>query len=502
MSIVIGHERNHTVDAALAFLIAQQQAAQQRAAQQPQVQIPTYQELVAMSQAQQPPAAAGVPSGPGGGGGGSAYPRGGTSAPAEPQQRSGLRPNLAGLRFIEQQNQIAAGFANQQNQALHDQALTDRQLQVQQMEMQQQAQNAAAIDMRQQLMAEEQANLQQRNKLMQTAPGVIDPDTLMGTQARVQSNRELLTYPARQARQKLLESIATGDPEAIQEGLRQGLLQFSPEQQTRIRQLREAMAQVDLDPSLSPAQRAIASRSLAEKLNAIRPMEVPSDQQPKDPLEQYHEGTITYPHETSGIPITKQRVIRNGEEKWELTDESKEDLKIWGDKEVKKWEQQNGYGANDPEIKRQEHEFKQKEQAIKLYTQLQSAKMETQKQLNDLRLSLLDAKKSLAVAAATADGGVDDAEAQAEIDRLMLETHAHEANIQRYDMMMPDLNIFGGMSSTGAPGQAMGGDTGMGSFGAQVPPQPAASSGPPAWYTALPSGATYTAPDGTQRIKP
>jgi hypothetical protein len=285
-------------------------------------------------------AGGGTSGGGGGGAGGSASHDDTARYIADREARAKM--SAAAMGFLGQQSHaagVASAAGSNADARLYGQQAISQRAALNNAAQLQRAQITAA---NQQQLAEINKNLQQRNKLMQTAPGIIDPQQTVDAQSRIQANQDALSYPARQARQKLMERIAIGDPEAIQEGLSQGVLAFSPEQQTRIKQLREAMSQVDIDPSLSPAQRALAERNLSEKLNGIRPMEVPGNEQPVDPIEQYHRGTITFPHPTLGIPITKQKVVRNGEEQWVLTDESKADVEAEHKRREKQWEHDTG----------------------------------------------------------------------------------------------------------------------------------------------------------------
>lgn len=358
MPIVQSHEPNPSLEAALAFLAGQQQHAQQIQAQQQQAaeqaareqQASLAQRQAAIQQqqqalAQQPrPGAALAAADP--------QQQAAVAQPAanqrfQPDPRAGSARAAAGLAFLTSQSHDAAAVAAQQNQSSTQQAIAERQAAHDAFAAQQQQANQLAIMQREQEQAELQANLQQRNKLMQNAPGILDPDQIANAQSRIAANQDALSAPGREELQKLRDAITTGDPAAIQEGMRRGLLAFSPEQQTRVRQVREAMAQVDMDQTLSPAQRAMAQRQLAERLNAIRPMEVPSDQQPKSAIDQFHQDTMVVPHPTLGIPITWQRsVSRNGTQEWVETKSSMEDIKAEHERRGKQWDIDHGVSPN------------------------------------------------------------------------------------------------------------------------------------------------------------
>ncbi len=345
MPIVIGHEDPsvNTAQAALSFLIGQDQHAQQQQQQAAALAAQQQQQDAAQqaAEAQQAQAAAELQQR------GQIADQQAANQRYEIDRRSGSARAAAGLSFLANQSHDAASFAAQQDQSSTQQAIAARQQAHDMFAAQQQAQNALAIDQRQQALAEEQANLQQRDKLMQQAPGVMDPNQTADIQSRIAANQDALSAPGREDLQKLREAIATGNPAAIQEGLSRGLLEFSPEQQTRIRQIREAMAQIDMDQSLSPSQRAIAGRQLAERLNAIRPMEVPSNQQPKSMMDQFNESTMTAPHPTLGIPITWQKsVSRNGTQEWVETKGSMEDIKAEHARRAKQWDLDHGVSQN------------------------------------------------------------------------------------------------------------------------------------------------------------
>jgi hypothetical protein len=274
---------------------------------------------------------------------------------------------------------------------------------------------------------------------MQTAPGILDPDSTANLQSRIQAHQDALSYPARAARQKLMNAIAAGDPQAIQEGVTQGLLAFSPEQQTKIRQLREAMAQLDIDPSLSPAQRAIGERGLAEKLNAIRPMEVPSDQQPIDPIEQFHQNTITMPHPTLGIPVTRQRVVRNGEEKWEETKESLEDIKAEHARRAKQLEAENPAHIEEAKAKRAQAETETRRKIF-------DAKIAAHAKVFDLKTKLVERKQAMRDAQLTPQKE-DDEETKKAVKEAEDAISTLESEIENFDRAMPS----GSAGQTPAP---------------------------------------------------
>jgi hypothetical protein len=319
MAVVIQNETDPGYGPAIAFLSGQQQYLQQQQAQGPspveQAALAAMQAAADQQAAQQQlpgmPGAAPVAVGPGGYGG--HHGGGGGDGAAFLAQQS----HAAGLASAEQARADAL--------AQHQQAIAERQAAAQQAKLQQQQQQ----QVNQQQLAELNANLKYVNQVKKTAPGLLDPAQIASVQSKIQANQDALTYPARAARFKLQQAIATGNPDAIKEGLAQGLLSFTPEQENRIKQLKEADAQIDLDASLNPYQRSIGHRQMADKLAGIQPQMVPDHQQPIDPIEQYHKDTITLPHPTLGIPITKEHApARNGEEGgWRITKESLEDVK-------------------------------------------------------------------------------------------------------------------------------------------------------------------------------
>ncbi len=296
-----------------------------------------------------PPVHPGPPPGPGQGPAAPAGPAG--PAPISDRdatqryladRQAGSRLGAAGAAFLG--HQAAAGAATAAAglragaQLAGQQATADRQLATARIGLQKQQQSALAA----QQLAEMNKALDQRNRLMRTAPGILDPAQISETQARINANLDALSFPARQARQKLMERIAIGDPQAIQEGVAQGVLAFTPEQQTRLRQLKEAFAQVRIDPRLSPSQMAIAERNLAEKINAIRPMEVPPSERQLTPEEQYRKDTIHDVDQVSGLPVKYHYKMRNGSMERIMDDDSKVHLDNWAKKDLAKWEMDNG----------------------------------------------------------------------------------------------------------------------------------------------------------------
>ena len=222
------------------------------------------------------------------------------------QRRSAARA-AAGLAFLDRQQQLAqATAAQRQREQANAAELAARQ---QQALMEQQAEIAKA--QQQQQLEQMRSDMEQRNKLMQVYAGVVDPEYLAQTQFLTKVNQNALAIPDQYELEKIRTGIRNGDPGAISEGLQRHILQFSPEQLTRIRQIREAMAQAEMDPNMSPAQRAMASRQLAEKLNAIRPMEVPPENQPASIQQQFSQDVPIFTDPVTGHKFMATR-NRNG----------------------------------------------------------------------------------------------------------------------------------------------------------------------------------------------
>jgi hypothetical protein len=258
----------------------------------------------------------------------------------EIDQRTGAARAAAGLNFINNQQRTAIAAAGQQanidanfanNQDRQNAALINAQTDLM---------KAQQAEQRQQENAELQANLQLRNDLIENTPAMLDPTAMAQAQANIQANQHALTAPGRYENQMIREGIAKGDPEAIKAGLSRGLLYYSPEQKTRIKQLKNALSQVTIDPKLSPAQRAIAEAQLLRELNSIRPME--ADEEPLVPIEQIQRETVTMPHQDGGPPITYKRTYRNGREGWEPDKFSVIDRQRWNDQQFEMWKQQRG----------------------------------------------------------------------------------------------------------------------------------------------------------------
>src|SRR5690606_32007773 len=123
----------------------------------------------------------------------------------------------------------------------------------------------------------------------------VPPEAIADTQQRIDANQQVLQAPGDQQRQKLQQRIAAGDPAAVQEGLRRGMLRFSDRQKSEISRIQEAMGAVDRDPTMSPVDRMRAQRMLAEQLAAIRPQEVPQAEQPPDPAESIRQSIVVIP---------------------------------------------------------------------------------------------------------------------------------------------------------------------------------------------------------------
>lgn len=116
---------------------------------------------------------------------------------------------------------------------------------------------------------------------------------------------------------------------ALKEALQKGELAYTPEQKTEMERLRGELSKLSTDRTFTPEQREQAEALLRQQYDSIiaNPMPVPPDQQPVPLDQQYEQDTITLTDEETGIPIRKQRIVRNGVPTWQTTDDSLEKLK-------------------------------------------------------------------------------------------------------------------------------------------------------------------------------
>lgn len=500
MSVEFRHDVAPGLPLALTYLLAQQQAQQR---QQPPavttdpVQQAALQQLLQSIGGQQ----------------GGAMPANGTSqrpSPAgfDPLEKYKIDAELAarrataGATWLANQGAQASDFMRDQTKqwAARDIATQESQDALTKAEMgwQASAREQQAKFAHDQTMAAMQSNLEQANKLTQLSPGVIDPGQYADVQERVRRNQEVLTLPEQAARQKLMEGIAAGDPEAIRRGLAEGVLYFSPEQKTYIRQLQESMSALDRNQQLTPAEKAEARARLAEEIHSVMPMQTPVEKLPSGPLEEFSKNTVTVPHQGGGPPLTYKKTFRNGVEGYELDDSSAADLKRWNDQQLELWKKENGIDIEDPAIKQQEMQMKQQEHQTKMFASVLEAKTKAIQGIQDLQMQIITAKTNLIAAQATPDA-TDDTVAQAELDLINGQIKSLWGQLGYYDQLMEQAKS--GKENPATPLASAAGMPPQGVTSEMYPGQQLPEGGPPEWYLQLPSGSKYTDPNGVERVK-
>lgn len=73
----------------------------------------------------------------------------------------------------------------------------------------------------------------------------------------------------------------------LRNGLKTGVIRYTPDQKTQQAQLVKSMNSVDTDPRFSPDQRSQARSSLQQQYDSIQPTPVPLDEQPPTPQEMF-----------------------------------------------------------------------------------------------------------------------------------------------------------------------------------------------------------------------
>lgn len=174
------------------------------------------------------------------------------------------------------------------------------------------------------------ADLQYRNWAMQNAPHLIEseqpeslgnaplsmqpppnvrepewhvPDAVKGgvqNYLRAVDGVRISQLPFQSQRTQLLEKIQQGDPGAIDMGLQQGILRWTPKQKQDIAEIQDAMSRVDSDNRLKPMEKAAAQRMLMMRLQSIRPVMAPQEQRPVSVDEQLAEKIRPFYNPTTG----------------------------------------------------------------------------------------------------------------------------------------------------------------------------------------------------------
>jgi hypothetical protein len=244
-----------------------------------------------------------------------------------------------------------------------------------------------------------------------------------------------------------------------------------------------------MDDRLSPAEKMQVQAELGQRLNSIQPMMVPPDQQPVDPMQQYTQETLTVPDSNTGLNLRYRRHLRNGVQEWQLDEASKVELDLWRDKKLAQYEQDIGVRAN--KIKEAQYDA-----AIKA---LEARRPEMPKRSDFMKWD--------------------------KDDNRVLDTEAYNKELKRFHTELDDWTSLHNDLSDKFYRDAAGQQNINGQpqpipphYGPPATPQPipphvgpppeptplsnGSADQPPQWYLDLPSGAEYTAPDGSRRIKP
>lgn len=271
-------------------------------------------------------------------------------------------------------------------------------------------------------------------------------------------------------------------PDDIQMGLNDQSLFYPPDLKRSMADDQNALAKVDRSNNLTPEEKAIAKREIAQRLWEKRVSAQPNPNQPLTLPEKFEQETAVV--EIGGQQVRIARGERNGSPDWKVIeppkDQAVEAQKQQQDMEFKQQEFERRWAEKD-----QDQSYKEQQQALDL-----------QKRKNDFRISTIEKLRDAQLAGLTAPTpdefhGAIDAEgnskpdmkkfgaAQAEYERKVNEI------ISRYQGMLEAPDVVGEQAA---------------------PPEQGATqsdpNAPPDWYLQLPSGAYYTAPDGSTRVKP
>lgn len=282
-------------------------------------------------------------------------------------------------------------------------------------------------------------------------------------------------------------------PQWIGEGLTNGSLRYSPAQSRERQQLFDSIDKIQSDPRWSPAQRAQFESRQRERIRQIdmAPQEVPPNERPVPPQQQFEQNIVT-------DPVTGMRGLmgmRNGVAEFKpIEDKSKAKLEA----------DQQKMEAAQAKFDLQQKQMRDKaDHDAYLYTI--EKRRSREKSISDTRREL--SKERLALSRAKQQ----DAQARVmnpDVKLPAFDATEHENLITDLDkelqaLIAEDAHLRS-LETVGAQGATL--PTAMGAASLMpVPGGPETQSvgdGPPEWYLALPSGATYTAPDGSQRVKP
>jgi hypothetical protein len=228
--------------------------------------------------------------------------------PLSPILTGGISYLTGQAQHDEQQRQLE--LARQQ---AHDQLDNEFALRKQALDQQKQATQNQADEARQraQLEADQQSltSIDQQNQIRASQSAHSNSlyaglaGKLIGadTQHRAQAEQDQRQQALFQQQQALLDDR---DQQAqILQGLKTGTLRWSPQQKQEQAQLQDAMHRADGDPTLSPEQRAQAHAQFTQRLNTMRPMQVPADEVPPSPEEVLKSKQLTGGTSPGGTPL-------------------------------------------------------------------------------------------------------------------------------------------------------------------------------------------------------
>lgn len=327
-------------------------------------------------------------------------------------------------------------------------------------------------------------------------------------------------------------------PADLQQELAQGHMAHSPVQTRQMDEIKNSLAKLDAEPTWSPEQKATLKAKLWSQYRDIHsaPQPVPQSQWPQTPQQQAEQSSWKETDPITGLTVTKHAsVSRNGEQPPpKIDDVSASHLRDWEDQQkhnrlMQRIALQNqakidaAAGKETPEQKQvrmdreshikglQSHLQSVSKDANKAHREYEDAQAELDSLPEDTDKATVATIKAKAAGKLAALNAAKShlALAQSEVDRQ----RAQGASSGDYGGEIgPAASVPATETDQAAPPQPST-PADQSTPPADQYPQTmddiatateaaAQSSGPPDWYAALPSGATYTAPDGSKRIKP
>lgn len=297
-----------------------------------------------------------------------------------------------------------------------------------------------------------------------------------------------------QLRNKL---AASGEPEWVQEGLRSGAYRYTDKQKQEMLELQESLQKARQDMRLSPDERMRFEAQQLGRYNQIRdnPVEVPFDERPVSAADQFEQES---PLVTDPATGQQYRVTRTRSGDWRVVEPPKDDSQNLAFKQ-QEFDLKTRQAKQQEEQRNREFDMKLREQQnhfeIKALDGEFALEMKT---LEEEMPSPEDVKKSGPADANGEPTEVNDLDAY---NKAFAAWKAKkDAVIKRFNDRRATLPLGPADQRSPMPAQIPATPEQMPQSPEQLPA--AESSGPPQWYLDLPSGATYTAPDGTTRVKP